>query len=368
MATWPNPGNKKAELGDGGVKCLISIVVTFYNSHHKSRDIISTLSKLSGDDIEIILVDDGSTPDEFRLLVEDAARLNCKSQLLRQSNKGPGGARNSGLKLASGEYVWFVDSDDDIRPEAIEHVRRLRHVGYDFVNFRHIKKSEVISSMLLKEGDYRVTDEVRLGLLRSLGRLWSKVFKRSWLVENRIYYPEHCIYEDNYLFFVLPFAASRFYCSDEIAYVHNLGAASVTRARAQALDSRYFDRLTTAERGLRFALSKCQDVAQRDQVVSNFRNLFLLITAERLWLLEEHGHLRRLVSAYLHIITGTLSEDEAQNERHAARRIHLKRAKNEEQRAVREAMWESATPAADGLEYFTSLRDAAWRMPASFPS
>lgn len=329
---------------------------------------MSTLSSMCEGDIEIILVDDGSTQDEFRLLVEDAAHLNCKSLLLRQSNKGPGGARNAGLKLASGEYVWFVDSDDNIRPEAIEQVRRLKHVGYDFVNFRHIKKSQVISSMLLKEGDYRVTDEVRLNLLRSLGRLWSKVFRRSWLVENGIFYPEHCIYEDNYLSFVLPFAASRFYCSDEIAYIYNTGATSVTRTRAQALDNRYFDRLTTAERGLRFALSKCQDVAQRHQVVKKFRNLFLLITAEKLWLLEDHGHLRRLFSAYLHIITGSLSEDEGRNERLGARRTLLNRAENEEQRAVREAAWESAAPSADSLEYFTSLRDTAWRMPANFPS
>ncbi|MDQ0854773.1 glycosyltransferase involved in cell wall biosynthesis [Arthrobacter sp. V4I6] len=350
------------------MSCLISIVVPFYNSHHKSLDLMSTLSSMSGDDIEIIVVDDGSTPDEFELLAEDAARLTCKSQILRQGNKGPGGARNAGLKAASGEYVWFVDSDDNIRPEAIEQVRRLRHVGYDFMDFRITKKSEAVSSMSLDEGEYLVTDEVRLDLLRTLGRLCTKVFKRSWLVENGIYYPEHCIYEDNYLSFVLPFAASSLYCSDEIAYIHNVGGISVTRTHGRTLDGRYFDRLITAERGFRFALNRCEDAAQRNQVVRKFRNLFLLITAEKLWLLEDHDHLRRLFSAYLHIITGSLSEDEAHNERLAARRVLLKRAENEEQRAVREAVWESAAPSADSLEYFTSLRDAAWSMPANFPS
>jgi len=95
---------------------LLSIVVPFYNSAHKSERLLSTLRQLSAQDVEVVLVDDGSNDATLQQFKNDAS---VAVLVLTQNNRGPGGARNTGLRSARGKYVLFVDSDDDIGLGAI---------------------------------------------------------------------------------------------------------------------------------------------------------------------------------------------------------------------------------------------------------
>ena len=94
---------------------LISIVVPVYNvSKYLDRCIFSLLNQTYSN-IEILLVDDGST-DDSGVKCDFVSKKDGRVTVIHQTNKGLSGARNSGIKIAKGDYITFVDSDDWIEP------------------------------------------------------------------------------------------------------------------------------------------------------------------------------------------------------------------------------------------------------------
>ena len=98
---------------------LISVIVPVYNVRHYLRDCIASIVGQTYRNLEIILVDDGST-DESSAMCDEAALCDGRIKVIHKENGGLSSARNAGLDIATGEFVAFVDSDDTIAPEAIE--------------------------------------------------------------------------------------------------------------------------------------------------------------------------------------------------------------------------------------------------------
>ena len=97
---------------------LISIVVPVYNvAEYLPKTVESVLSQ-DYDNYELILVDDGS-PDECPQLCDEIARNNAKVTVIHKPNGGLGPARNSGLEKATGDYIYFLDSDDTIQKDTL---------------------------------------------------------------------------------------------------------------------------------------------------------------------------------------------------------------------------------------------------------
>lgn len=97
---------------------LVSIVVPAYNTGKAAQKVISQLSKQSYQNIEIVVIDDGSTDDSLVRLQEIAGKER-RVKLFHQKNAGVSAARNAGIERARGEYMVFVDSDDEVKPEFI---------------------------------------------------------------------------------------------------------------------------------------------------------------------------------------------------------------------------------------------------------
>ncbi len=97
----------------------VSVIVPVYNVKNQLERCISSLKNQTYINLEIILVDDGST-DGSGLLCDSIANTDDRIKVIHQNNMGLSGARNSGINEATGEYFFFVDSDDYISPEAIE--------------------------------------------------------------------------------------------------------------------------------------------------------------------------------------------------------------------------------------------------------
>lgn len=98
---------------------LISVVVPVYNVENYLEECVQSILAQTYKHIEILLVDDGST-DGSGALCERLAEMDKRIQVIHQQNRGLSGARNTGLRYASGEYVLFIDSDDTILPEMVE--------------------------------------------------------------------------------------------------------------------------------------------------------------------------------------------------------------------------------------------------------
>ena len=229
--------------------------------------------------LEAILVDDGSTDDTYRLLTDFKDSLpQANITVIKQKNKGPGGARNSGLKLAKGEYVWFADSDDDITIDALIFIKDNSANQYDFIDFNVISSDNIpMNTMGVAPGSYRDRREVPHMLLSRFMSQTCKAFRRNFLIENQVYYPEYCYYEDIPLAFTLPLLVTSFLKTDIVGYLYHQEFASITRGK---ITLKSLDRLYTSICGLRESLARAKTDIEIDIIKQRFIQLYLIDSAE----------------------------------------------------------------------------------------
>ena len=99
---------------------LVSVVIPTYNSSETILSCINSVFSQTYNNIEIIVVDDGSTDTTIKLLSDLIIGHEEKIKLVTQVNAGPSCARNNGISHAKGEYIAFLDSDDEWYPNKIE--------------------------------------------------------------------------------------------------------------------------------------------------------------------------------------------------------------------------------------------------------
>jgi len=103
---------------------FFSIIIPVYNVGPYLRECLDSVFSQQFRDFEVCIVDDGSTDDSGRICDEYKTRYNSSVavKLVHQSNHGVSVARNRALDMAEGEYIWFVDSDDYVEPEALGYI------------------------------------------------------------------------------------------------------------------------------------------------------------------------------------------------------------------------------------------------------
>ena len=102
------------------MKDKISIIIPAYNVEEYLEKCLESIISQNFDKVEIIIVDDGSTDKSLQIAKEYQKKYPEKTRVISQENKGQGGARNTGIKNATGKYLLFVDSDDYLNPHMIE--------------------------------------------------------------------------------------------------------------------------------------------------------------------------------------------------------------------------------------------------------
>ncbi len=100
---------------------LVSVIIPVYNTEKYVADSIHSVINQTYNNLEIIVVDDES-PDNAYLIVEKYAASDNRVRMIRQKNMGLSGARNTGLLNCNGEYIIFLDSDDRLVVDAVEHL------------------------------------------------------------------------------------------------------------------------------------------------------------------------------------------------------------------------------------------------------
>ena len=103
---------------------LVSVIVPVYNVEPYLGPCLESLRAQTYPDLEVLLVNDGST-DGSRELCAAMARADRRFHLIDQANAGVSAARNAGLARASGKYLQFVDGDDRLSPQATETLARI---------------------------------------------------------------------------------------------------------------------------------------------------------------------------------------------------------------------------------------------------
>ena len=97
----------------------VSVIIPVYNVEKYLRECLESVINQTLKDIEIICINDGSTDKSYEILKE-YAKLDHRIRILNQSNMGQSAARNRGLEIAKGKYVYFMDSDDWLEKDALK--------------------------------------------------------------------------------------------------------------------------------------------------------------------------------------------------------------------------------------------------------
>ena len=179
----------------------LSIIVPVYNVQEYLQGCIDSIVENDTADCEIILVDDGCTDGVCPgICDENAARYPELIRVIHQENQGLGGARNTGLEAARGEYVFFVDSDDTIAPDALKLLKEAAaeshadiysfnlctHDGSGPKTLMEISKQYPKAFSLVEHPDF----------LLSLPAAWARIYRRDLFVNTGIRYPSRVWYED----------------------------------------------------------------------------------------------------------------------------------------------------------------------------
>ena len=117
------------------IKPKVSIIIPMYNASKYFDELIDCFVNQTYSNIEVFLINDGSTDDTYEK-IKNAAKKDSRIIPLTQENKGPGAARNQGIDNATGKYLYFADSDDLLDKDAIEIlVKSMRKYKADMINF-----------------------------------------------------------------------------------------------------------------------------------------------------------------------------------------------------------------------------------------
>jgi len=192
----------------------VSIIVPVYNTRDYLGNCIESMMSQTYQNIEIVLVDDGS-PDNAGEVCDDYARKDIRIKVVHRPNEGPATARNNGLDNATGDYLIFVDSDDLLHPQYVERmVTILEDQGLQMVcckirPFLHggdvdkaedlFKKEDLCKNQHLLSGERMDRETAMVAMFDILHRkiesaVWAKIFTKE--IFEGIRFPDGWALED----------------------------------------------------------------------------------------------------------------------------------------------------------------------------
>lgn len=187
----------------------LSFILPCYNVERFIADCLNSLyaQNLSEDEFEVICVNDCST-DGTRNEILKVQNQHSNLMLLDQPrNMYSGAARNRGLEVAKGDFIWFVDSDDKVKPNVVTHLLDLAYkdkldvllFNYDEFVDGHVETYNKIKNLFgdtdVMDGGVFVEREFRCNLTR-LSLLWLRLVRRSLIEENQIRFSDLYISQD----------------------------------------------------------------------------------------------------------------------------------------------------------------------------
>ena len=211
----------------------VSVIVPVYNVSEYIERCWDSIRNQTYKSIEVLFVDDCGTDDSVAKLEGYlAAEDTVDARILHHTrNRGLSAARNTGLEAATGDYVYFLDSDDDITEDCIESlVSPLAEKKYDFVVGDYSVIGEGgYSPLSLNTGAVETQEEV----LRTYAAgewyvmAWNKLCRRGFLIENNLFFKEGLIHEDVLWTFKLACKANNMYVVKHPVYNYYVRSSSI---------------------------------------------------------------------------------------------------------------------------------------------
>lgn len=182
---------------------LVSIIIPAYNVERYIEHCIVSILKQSYTNIEILVVNDGSS-DNTPNIVHKLALVDCRIKLIDQKNSGVSAARNAGIRASKGEYIVFVDGDDYLAVDYVEYMLKLIKAtkGELCLSLNCFTKA---GERQIKHETIEVLDPIKATALLLSPRIkvgcWNKIYKRSVLVEHSLEFLTTLFYGEGLCFF-----------------------------------------------------------------------------------------------------------------------------------------------------------------------
>ncbi|WP_409290490.1 glycosyltransferase family 2 protein [Peribacillus sp. SCS-37] len=203
----------------------VSIIVPVFNNEKYLPLCIESIINQTYDNLEIIIINDGSC-DKSEKIIKRYQNNDSRIEYRYQQNSGPSEARNNGLRVSTGEYIAFIDSDDTVNSLYIEKlVEKLVATNSELACCGYVEISKFGQKKLT---DFKFTTSVNVNEFTDLvckgtgGVLWGKIFKRSIIAENHVFFDPNIFMSED-LVFVLQYIThcNRFVAIQEYLYHYN---------------------------------------------------------------------------------------------------------------------------------------------------
>ena len=217
---------------------LISVIIPIYNSEEYLEKLLSSLREMINDNIQVILVNDGSTDNSKNII----NRYNDIFKVIHlKKNHGVSYARNYGLKYATGKYITFVDSDDSISKDYFKVLLKNIESNHDIYAFEleHVYKDRVNKNTCEYKKLYTKEELFSNNFLKPYVFIWvtNKCIKREVLLRNRINFNiDYSIGEDlDFMLKVLNSIKTIYFIDKTLYYYNRANSNSLTRKKILSL-------------------------------------------------------------------------------------------------------------------------------------
>ena len=279
---------EKGEIA-GDSRPLLTAVMPIYNGERHLRETLDHIVKIQARDMELLLIDDGST-DASGAICREYEALDARIRYVRQENQGIAASRNRGLALAGGEYVCFWDQDDIVIPEnyfSLLYKIRAKHACMGICSTARMIRGEMSVFEKLAEGISR-GDEVKRSLLYPLlfrgygypfagtqnylyGSVWKCIFRTDFIRDHHIRFARFVNYEDDWIF-----VTHALCCADQVVTCAAAGYCWRVNESSESHSGRYVpdlgDRFTVLDE---YVSGYLEAGIQDEEVLSEYRKINL---------------------------------------------------------------------------------------------
>lgn len=173
----------------------LSIIIPIYNAEKYIKTCLDSILEQRIDEIEIIMINDGSKDNTQAILEEYSNQYPNKIKIVTKQNGGQGSARNIGIDMAKGEYVTFIDIDDIIEKEMLQQMyQKAKQENLDVVvcDYYEIRGQVKVH----KKAIQNITEDIKKNYIVCVAGPCNKLIKTELLKKHSLYFLENGIYED----------------------------------------------------------------------------------------------------------------------------------------------------------------------------
>ncbi len=293
----------------------VSVIVPVYKVEPFLHCCVDSVLSQTFSDFELILVDDGS-PDSCGAICDEYAAQDSRVRVVHKQNGGVSEARNTGLNLAVGEYISFLDSDDYMQPELLQTAVETMDTGLDLVVFRYCRFCEGEMPQAVpfeKYGLIQLTEEAERAdfivkdlLTYQVGwEVWNRVFRRDLIQAYGLRFPDQGMAFTGFaedLYFNLCYCAHvrKLIVLDKCLYNYRIHSGSVMHQNEKKRNLNRFNELSKA------VLQYYQQFDDCQMLVQDFHTIHYMITASRV--MQDYRNTGLSACEYRRIMRGEMAD------------------------------------------------------------